>query len=167
MTTTLTKSKSPATAALNAALRIASERTAPSTLGASSALAIDNNDRSSGKPMIVFNSNARRLKRQREIPSFPPSLSFCGGAATSFDMSTLLAESVPIEDDIRFPTIEWDNSNPFDDDDDGAADNEDTVLSRPSKRRCSGLSRTKKVLSDLSILSMAMSPRQVSSDSLC
>jgi hypothetical protein len=70
--------------------------------------------------------------------------------AESFDMNDLLHASKPVEESGNFPMVGW-----FDDDDDNdeAQTNSDFgLIMPPSKRRCGGLVRSRKVESDLASL---------------
>uniref|UniRef100_A0A7R9ZMM7 Uncharacterized protein n=1 Tax=Craspedostauros australis TaxID=1486917 RepID=A0A7R9ZMM7_9STRA len=142
---TLTTSTSPATAALHAALAISESRCIPPT-------PTDALDFMMSKPMIWFdkgscfdttdNDRCSTLKRGRDGINL----------RTSFNMASLMAESIPIAEDIEFPKIEWDGSivSQKDDDEEENERDIDAILIRPSKRRCSGLTRSKRIVSNLS-----------------
>jgi hypothetical protein len=140
-------SRSPATDALNAALTAMNEGR---QLGKASA-----------KPMIIFNGKSGNNSSSSSGSSNNISSNALKRCRDTFNMSNLMQASIPVEESIKFPAIEWD-LNLFAED---AEDEQDDELPRPSKRRCNGLSRTKRVHSDLSL--QEQSCGQLSSGSLC
>jgi hypothetical protein len=85
-----------------------------------------------------------------------PMISFKRSFTGSFDLSSLVEASQPVEDSIAFPSIEWSYD----------IDSEDDIESPapPAKRRCRGLARTEHKSSDLVSLG---SSRMESFSSLC
>ena len=78
----------------------------------------------------------------------------------SFDMGSLFEASLPVEESISFPTIEWLNDSDSDDETD-----DESLSSPPSaKRRCLGLVRSNGVESELA--SLGSLPRLDSQSSL-
>ena len=90
----------------------------------------------------IVNNGMKKKKSSKMINYNKRSLS----DMSSFDMGSLFEASVPVEESISFPTIEWSI------DSDDEEDNE--FLSSPpsAKRRCIGLTRSDGVGSELSSL---------------
>jgi hypothetical protein len=93
------------------------------------------------------------INKERPMISFKRSRSFAG----SFDLSSLVEASQPVEDSLAFPSIEWSNDIDSEDDSESPAP--------AAKRRCRGLARTAHKSFDL--VSLGSSSRMESFGSLC
>jgi hypothetical protein len=82
-------------------------------------------------PSITKSSSRTSLKRSRS-----------DGSDCSFDVSSLVEATLPIEESLAFPTISWDNFSSSDEE-------EEAPQSPAPKRRCTGLRRIQPVHTDL------------------